>query len=75
MLIGGGQVGCCKKVGVTLPLAGALNSTLSPRHLDLGNSSLQKVEEGQERTIEMAEVGLLLYGEKSLVASQAGLEV
>lgn len=59
---------------MTLQMAGALNPALSPRHWHLGNSSLQKVEEGQERTTEMTEVGLLLYGEKNLVASQAGLE-
>lgn len=45
---------------MTLQLAGALNPALSPRHLHLGNSSLQKAEEGRERTTEITEVDLLL---------------
>jgi len=42
--------------------------------LHLGNLDLENVEEGWERTKEMTEVGLLLCGEKNLVASQEEFE-
>lgn len=55
---------------MSLQLAAALNPAVSASYLDHGNSPLQEVEEGQERTAEMTGIGLLLYRKKNLKASQ-----